>query len=110
RGGLVDGAARQDQRCGDQRPPWQVDRDHGEPVRQLPALELREMERPRLARCRAIGDDDLVRHAAAPPAAASPSAAPVAGTYVSTYRLSATKTSRQTARICSAVVDRYRSR
>ncbi len=54
---LVDRARRQHQRRRHERPTWQVDRDHPEAVRELRAFELREVERPRLAMRRPLGND-----------------------------------------------------
>ena len=107
--GLVDRAAREDQRGGHERPPGQVDRDQPEPVRELLALEPRELVGPRLAVRRAVGDHDragLRWRSCRGHSALVTVSLPAAGTYVRTARFSATNTSALTSRICSAVVDR----
>src|SRR4029079_1274999 len=101
--------ARQHQRGGHERAARQVDRDQTETVRELLALEPRKLVRPRLAVGRPLRDDDGLGHAASPASASVAASAP-AGRYVITTRLSARKTSAQTARISSAVVDRYGGR
>ncbi len=102
---LVGGAARQDEGRRDELPTRQVDLDDAKPVVQLDPVEVGEVERTRLPRRRALGDD---RRGAGFAAHAATSVSPLAatGTYVRTSRLSGRNTSAQTRWMSSVVTAR----